>query len=78
MTNETIKRTIKKVLAEKGIVINKIQFQKVVKVNGYTRIGKVALILDSIDGIYIDVLKSTLDNFFAEQNIDCSRYMLDI
>jgi len=78
MTNETIKRNIKSVLKKEDIIINNVAFSKVKRVDERTSIHQIILSLDSIDGVQIDHLKSTVDNYFDENNIEYMGLLLDI
>jgi hypothetical protein len=79
MTNETIKRGIRKALMDNEIDCDKIQFSKIKKVNNnVVTIGKIIITLNSIDGICIDIVKSTIDNFLGDNNIDYLGILLDI
>jgi len=78
MTNETIKRNIKSVLKKEDIIINNVAFSKVKRADERTSIHQIILSLDSIDGIEIDHLKSTVDNYFNENNIEYMGLLLDI
>lgn len=78
MTNETIKRGIRTVLKKEDIIINCVAFSKVKREGERISIDKITLSLDSIDGIEIDHLKSTVDEYFDENNIDYAGLLLDI
>lgn len=79
MTNDTIKRGIRKALAEKEIDIDRIQFSKVKKEGNEVKdIGKITLSLNSIDGVQLDWLKSTFDEYLETNNISYSGIYLDI
>jgi len=78
MTNDTIKRGIKKVLEKEEIIINNVSFSKVKRIDLRTSIHQIILSLDSIDGVEIDRLKSTVDNYLFENNIDYMGLLLDI
>ena len=78
MTNDTIKRGIKKVLEKEEIIINNVSFSKVKRIDLRTSIHQIILSLDSIDGVEIDHLKSTVDTYFNENKIDYMGLLLDI
>lgn len=78
MTNETIKRNIKSVLKKEDIVINNVAFSKVKRADERISIHQITLSLDSIDGVQIDHLKSTVDNYLDENNISYMGLLLDI
>jgi len=78
MTNETIKRGIKKILEKEEIIINNVAFSKVKRIDDRTSIYQIILSLDSIDGVEIDHLKSTVDTYFNENKIDYMGLLLDI
>lgn len=79
MTNETVKRGIKKSLAEKEIDCNKIQFSKVEKSNGdVTCIGKITISINDVTGVELDMLKYAIDGFLDVNNINYMGILLDI
>jgi len=79
MTNDTIKRGIRKALAEKEIDIDRIQFSKIERDgNEVKSIGKITLSLNSIDGVELDWLKSKLDEYLESHGIDYNGILLDI
>lgn len=78
MTNETIKRNIKSVLKKEDIIINNVAFSKVKRADERISIHQITLSLDSIDGVKIDCLKFTVDNYLDENNIEYMGLLLDI
>ena len=79
MVNETVRRGIKNALRESEIDCNKIQFSKIGKLNGeIISIDKMIITLNIIDGVAIDKLKSTVNDFLENNNINYNTLYLDI
>lgn len=79
MTNDTVKRGIRKSLKEMGIDIDNIQFLNVKKNGNHVEsLGNIILTLNNIDGIRIDSLKSIVNKYLDSINISYTGMLLDV
>lgn len=79
VTNDTIKRGLRKALKEIEIDVESVQFLNVKKNgNHVVNLGNILLVLNNVDGIMINTLKNTVEKYLNNIDISYTGMLLDV